>query len=90
MARQLRAGAGKNGLILCNGGLLTYQYVVCLSSKPRSGNTPYPEKNPLPDHVTGDFPSPDTNEKPVGEAVIEVRSSLLGSDIALTEDRHTP
>jgi hypothetical protein len=68
MTRQLRAGRGKNGLILANGGFLTYQYVVCLSTSPRS--KPYPEKNPLPDHVT-DVPAPKISEQPKGDAVIE-------------------
>jgi hypothetical protein len=69
MTRQLRTGArGKNGLILANGGFLTYQYVVCLSSTPRS--SPYPEKNPLPEHIT-DVPVPKITLSPQGDAVIE-------------------
>jgi hypothetical protein len=68
MTRQLRSGRGKNGLILANGGFLTYQYVVCLSTSPR--RKPYPERNPLPDHIT-DVPVPRISEQPRGEAVIE-------------------
>ncbi|KIW07438.1 uncharacterized protein PV09_02278 [Verruconis gallopava] len=68
MTRQLRAGRGKNGLILANGGVLTYQYVVCLSSTPRA--TPYPDRNPLPDHLAN-VPAPKISESPKGEAVIE-------------------
>lgn len=69
MTRQLRTGTrGQNGLVLANGGFLTYQYVVCLSRNPRT--SPYPEKNPLPDHIT-DVPAPKISERPSGEAVIE-------------------
>jgi len=69
MTRQLRTGTrGTNGLILANGGFLTYQYVVCLSRNARS--SPYPEKNPLPDHIT-DVPVPKITLSPRGEAVIE-------------------
>jgi hypothetical protein len=69
MVRELRAGKGKRGLVLANGGLVTYQYVVCLSSKPRS--SPYPERNPLPDLL--EEVAPQVDEKAEGEASIEVR-----------------
>jgi hypothetical protein len=68
MTRQLRAGRGKYGLILANGGFLTYQHVICLSTSPRK--KPYPEKNPLPDYIT-DVPAPKVAERPRGDAVIE-------------------
>ncbi len=48
---------------------MTYQYVVCLSSKPRS--SPYPERNPLPDLL--EEVAPQVDEKAEGEASIEVR-----------------
>ncbi|KAM0712404.1 hypothetical protein Q7P37_011500 [Cladosporium fusiforme] len=52
MTRQLRrkraAGITTNGLVLANGGVVTYQHVVCLSTSPRKDNTPYPAANPLP------------------------------------------
>jgi hypothetical protein len=70
MVRQLRKGRGRNGLVLANGGIVTYEYVVCLSSKPR--NSPFPDRNPLPEYVT-DEPIPPVDEKAEGEAVIEVR-----------------
>ncbi len=69
MVRELRAGRGKRGLVLANGGLVTYQYVVCLSSKPRS--SPYPDRNPLPDLL--EDVAPQVDEKAQGEASIEVR-----------------
>ncbi|KAM0693083.1 hypothetical protein Q7P36_007640 [Cladosporium allicinum] len=52
MTRQLRSSKKKmkptTGLILANGGVLTYQHVVCLSSHPRKDGSAYPSVNPLP------------------------------------------
>jgi hypothetical protein len=69
MTRQIRAGKGKRGLVLCNGGWLSYQYVVVLSKEPRS-NGAYPEKNPLSDY-TG-VPAPEMDTEAEGEGVVEV------------------
>jgi hypothetical protein len=69
LVRELRKGKARNGLVLANGGMVTYQYVVCLSNKPR--NSPYPESNPLPD-LLEDEEVPQVDEKAEGEAVIEV------------------
>ena len=71
MARKLRAGNGTHGLILANGGVLTYQHVICLSSQPRADGQSYPAQNPLPpilEHNT----IPTTAETAEGEAIIEV------------------
>ncbi|KAE8372227.1 hypothetical protein BDV26DRAFT_286128 [Aspergillus bertholletiae] len=38
MVRQLRGGKSRNGLILANGGVLTYQHAICLSSLVPSSN----------------------------------------------------
>lgn len=46
MTRQLRAGKGRKGLVLCNGGMLTYQFAVMLGTEPRSGGG-YTDRNPL-------------------------------------------
>ncbi|EWC48936.1 hypothetical protein DRE_00241 [Drechslerella stenobrocha 248] len=70
MARQLRDGNGRNGLVLANGGVATYQHVVCLSNRPRATGPVYPMANPLPSSVT-DVAVPDIVEMPDGEAVIE-------------------
>jgi hypothetical protein len=69
MVRELRKGKARNGLVLANGGMVTYQYVVCLSNKP--SNSPYPESNPLPD-LLEDEVVPEVDEKAEGEVVIEV------------------
>ncbi|THW51769.1 hypothetical protein D6D22_00610 [Aureobasidium pullulans] len=71
MARKLRAGSGTNGLVLANGGVLTYQHVICLSSRPRADNRPYPARNPLPSTLSNDL-VPETEESAEGEAIIEV------------------
>lgn len=72
MTRQLRQGKGKTGLILANGGWVTYQHVVCLSSSPRSDGLPYPDTPPLPKYVT-DVQIPKVVEEAEGDAAIEVR-----------------
>ncbi|PVH98157.1 hypothetical protein DM02DRAFT_566811 [Periconia macrospinosa] len=47
MTRALRSGKGKKGLVLCNGGMLTYQFAIVLGTEPRSDGGGYTEKNPL-------------------------------------------
>lgn len=73
MTRCIRAGKGRKGLVLCNGGVLSYQYVVVLGKEPRSKGA-YPESNPLPYEIK-DVPSPQLaiGAEAEGEAVIEVR-----------------
>lgn len=74
ITRQLRAGKGRNALVLCNGGVLSYQYAVVLSKTPRKhGTSTYPEENPLPQQVTN-VPTPELayNDDALGEAVVEV------------------
>jgi hypothetical protein len=72
MARKLRAGNGTTGLILANGGVLTYQHVICLSSRPRADGQTYPAYNPLPSILETPTP-PIIAETAEGEAIIEVR-----------------
>ncbi|TVY26586.1 hypothetical protein LHYA1_G004532 [Lachnellula hyalina] len=72
MVRQLRSGKGHTGLVLANGGVATYQHVICLSSRAR--NSSYPPANPLPEFLTdepGHAPAPAIDEKATGEATIE-------------------
>lgn len=70
MTRQLRAGKGKKGLVLCNGGVVSYQYAVVLSNEPRKEGR-YPLENPLPVMIT-DVPAPEVVGVADGEAVVEV------------------
>ncbi|KAJ9629407.1 hypothetical protein H2203_001780 [Taxawa tesnikishii (nom. ined.)] len=71
MVRQLRQpGRPHNGLILANGGVVTYQHVIILSSSPRRDGTPYPARDPLPPVLTPDS-TPSVDAQAEGEAVIE-------------------
>ena len=74
MVRELRIGNSQTGLILANGGVLTYQHVLCLSKQPRQDGSNYPLSNPLPRYIT-DLPIPPITAHAEGEAIIEVRSS---------------
>jgi len=78
MTRQLRAGKGKKGLVLCNGGVLSYQYVVVLSNQPRKDGT-YPLENPLPE-VLQDVEVPDLDLEAQGEAVVETYTVEFNRD----------
>lgn len=85
MARQLRqrksTGVDSNGLILANGGVMTYQHVVILSSQPRKDGTSYPSADPLFSNPSKD-PAPTIEEEAKGEAIIEVSSGYSLSLIA--------
>ncbi|KAL4893126.1 hypothetical protein BDV59DRAFT_207930 [Aspergillus ambiguus] len=70
VVRDIRAGRGRNGLVLANGGVLSYHYTVCLSASPRADGSPYPAQNPLPAYAKGISPPP-TAVKAEGRAVIE-------------------
>ncbi|PSK34044.1 Acetyl-CoA acetyltransferase [Elsinoe australis] len=72
MTRQLRKshkGSRKNGLVLANGGVLTYQHVTVLSSHERDDGRSYPNEAVLPDLL--ELEAPEVEDKADGEAVIE-------------------
>ena len=71
MVRKLRRHEGRHGLVLANGGVLTYQHVVCLSSDTRKDGKVYPDKNPLTP-TTSDISGPEIDDNPKGAAMIEV------------------
>ena len=79
MVRKLRTEHGQNGLILANGGVLTYQHALCLSTRPRRDGSAYPNQNSLPSHLT-DILVPAVTARAEGEAVIEVSPSGALSD----------
>ncbi|CAA9957449.1 hypothetical protein PTMSG1_01057 [Pyrenophora teres f. maculata] len=79
VTRQLREGKGSKGLVLCNGGVLSYQYVVVLSKEPRKEGVSYPTKNPLPLQIT-DVPVPQIVGEEEGEAVVETYTVEFGRD----------
>ncbi|KAH6878921.1 hypothetical protein BKA58DRAFT_309041 [Alternaria rosae] len=78
MTRQLRDGKGQKGLVLCNGGVLSYQYVVILSKEARREGD-YPIENPLPPQIT-DVPAPELIFDPEGEAVVETYTVEFNRD----------
>ncbi|EGD93379.1 acetyl-CoA acetyltransferase [Trichophyton tonsurans CBS 112818] len=81
MVRQLRkyTGTSRHGLILANGGVLSYQHAICLSSGPRKDGLSYPVKNPLPELVT-DVVIPGIDVQAEGEAVIETYTVEFNRD----------
>lgn len=85
MVRKLRECKDRksSGLILANGGVLTYQHVICLSNQPRSDGLWYPEKNPLPD-VLSDVTVPQIDAQAEGDAIVEV--SMLCAKLDYSAD----
>ncbi|OCL03137.1 hypothetical protein AOQ84DRAFT_326442 [Glonium stellatum] len=79
MVRELRKRNGQYGLILANGGVLSYQHAICLSSNPRKDESPYPSANPLPDLVK-DVPIPTVDPQAEGDAVIETYTIEFNRD----------
>ena len=71
MVRRMRGEKLSNGLILANGGVLTYQHALCLSTEPRKDGCGYPKANPLPEYVK-DLPIPSVTAKAEGKSLIEV------------------
>ncbi|KAF2013187.1 hypothetical protein BU24DRAFT_424190 [Aaosphaeria arxii CBS 175.79] len=67
MTRAIRDGKGKKGLVLCNGGVLSYQHVVVLSKEARDGG--YLEANPLEGKAIAEGPALASDAD--GEAVVE-------------------
>lgn len=79
MTRQLRDGKGKSGLVLANGGVATYQAVVCLSRSPRRDGLPYPDSNPLPEMIT-DVQTPSVAVQADGDATVETYTVEFNRD----------
>lgn len=75
MVRQLRRGQGQNGLILANGGILTYQHAICLSSRPPSNGIMYPNVQNA-HQVAIEVPISRVTHVAEGDAVIEVSRSI--------------
>ncbi|CAI6081828.1 unnamed protein product [Clonostachys chloroleuca] len=71
MTRQIRSGTFQRGLVLANGGVLSHQHALCLSSQPRKGKEVYPRKNPLPDIAIGEAWGTPFKEVAQGPALIE-------------------
>ncbi|KAL3437197.1 hypothetical protein BDV09DRAFT_23615 [Aspergillus tetrazonus] len=82
MARQLRtrkqaSSKTQNGLVLANGGVLSYHHTVIFSTQPRQ-DTDYPMWNPLPSNV--DEEHPPIKERAEGGGIIETYTVQFGRD----------
>ncbi|KAL4768971.1 hypothetical protein BDW60DRAFT_225409 [Aspergillus nidulans var. acristatus] len=82
MARQLRthkqaSSKRQNGLVLANGGVLSYHHTVILSTQPRQ-DADYPMWNPLPSNV--DEEHPPIKERAEGVGIIETYTVQFGRD----------
>ncbi|KAL6239218.1 hypothetical protein BDW75DRAFT_227358 [Aspergillus navahoensis] len=67
----------QRGLVLANGGVLSYHHTVILSTHPRQ-DSDYPMWNPLPSHV--DEAHPPIEERAEGGCVIETYTVQFGRD----------
>ncbi|OBT38752.1 hypothetical protein VE00_10460 [Pseudogymnoascus sp. WSF 3629] len=71
MVQQLRSAHGKrNGLILANGGVASYENTVCLSNSPRQDGIPYPQDNVLLE-TPAELPCPPFDMQAEGPVTIE-------------------
>lgn len=74
MVRRLREGDGQTGLILANGGLLSYQHAICISTQPRKNQNLYPDSGALLSGPSNQIPPIDSEAD--GEAIVEVKLIL--------------
>ncbi|KAJ4385587.1 hypothetical protein N0V93_010016 [Gnomoniopsis smithogilvyi] len=70
MTRQIRAGTIRNGLVLANGGVLSYQHAICLSACRRGDGLSYPDSRAGSD-ATVDELAPVVDAFAEGEATVE-------------------
>lgn len=75
MTRKIRNGTFGTGLVLANGGVLSYQHAICLSARPNSIKAPYYDSRQKSDNIVKGFSSP-IDSFAEGEAFIEVRIGL--------------
>lgn len=74
LVRRLRQGSARNALILANGGFLSYQHAICISTQPRRNQRAYPDSRALPSGSTGSIPPIDLEAE--GKAQVEVSLSV--------------
>lgn len=81
MVRELRKAtrAPRHGLVLANGGVLSYQHVVVLSSQRRKDGTSYPYENPLPKVLTDEV-VPAIDGEVEGDAIVETYTVEFNRD----------
>lgn len=81
MVRKLRNRTCEHGLILANGGVLTYQHAICLSTNPRGDGSAYPDRSLLPLYLT-DIPVTSVSADAEGKATVEVSGRLTRMNFA--------
>ncbi|RBR26855.1 uncharacterized protein FIESC28_00436 [Fusarium coffeatum] len=69
MARVIRHGKYQNGLVLANGGVLSWQHAICLSAQPKRDGSPYESSTFLDNGQLSQ--GPEFTAKAEGEAIIE-------------------
>lgn len=77
MTRALREGEGMTGLVLCNGGVMSYQHAVVLSKHPGASGV-YPLETSA--QRGRELAVPEIEERPEGEATVEVSWLLEWND----------
>ena len=70
MARVIRHGRYQTGLVLANGGVLSWQHAICLSAQPKRDSSPYKSATFLDNGQ--ELQGPEFTVKAEGEAIIEV------------------
>lgn len=70
MARAIRHGKYQNGLVLANGGVLSWQHAICLSAQPKRDGSPYKSATFLDNGQESQ--GPEFTARAEGEAIIEV------------------
>jgi hypothetical protein len=71
MVRVIRHGKYQNGLVLANGGVLSWQHAICLSAQPRRNGSWYRKQEVLDNGQISQGPTFIAQAQ--GEAIIEVR-----------------
>ncbi|KAJ5666507.1 uncharacterized protein N7477_008955 [Penicillium maclennaniae] len=82
MVRRLRRGAGQTGLILANGGFLSYQHAICISTQPRKNQNFYPDSMELSSGPSDRIPP--INSEADGEARVELNTTGMAALNELT------
>lgn len=85
MVRQLRGGSPRNGLILANGGFLSYQHAICISNKPRKDGSTYPDSSNLKSPTTDVMPT--ISAEAEGKSKIEVSQTNKFLKLAIVANK---
>jgi hypothetical protein len=70
MTRVIRSRKHRNGLVLANGGVLSWQHAICLSAQPQKNLAPYLKREVLDNGQVSQ--GPEFSAQARGEARIEV------------------